>query len=538
MSDFNVEQLLKRISELEAELKSTKKYGLVWDKEKTKEDIVLKCEKFIPILLPEKSKNISKGKFNNILIEGDNFHALTALNYIENNSIDFIYIDPPYNTGQEDFIYNDNYVDKEDEYRHSKWLNFMQKRLLLARNLLKDSGMIFISIDDNELYNLKLLCDSIFGEINFESNICVETGEVFGTKAAHVEKTIVKVKDYILVYSKNKKYSKCRTPLYEKMNELYDSHYNVIISNGNKYSLIDFLKGDSTYLNYFKKYSLNVNYDNISFLLKIDTDFKNKFYNEISKVLYTDQPLSKKMTDDELNSFQIGKIYNFEGKYIFKTAGNKIRYYQSFIECLHYTDDYQRDFCRSSVRGDLWKNFHIDMRNIDDEGAVKFKNGKKPVRLLRQLLKWFNEKNALVLDFFAGSGTTGEAVLEQNKEDGGHRKFILCTNNENNICNDVTYQRLKTVINGIRPDGSKYSDGIPANLYYFKTDFIEDQPNTEQARYNLVEKVDSLLCKAEDIMEEIDRNNYSSHYANGNKHLFIYNDYYNQIKFNEFKQSG
>ena len=166
----------------------------------------------------------------------------------------------------------------------------------------------------------------------------------------------------------------------------------------------------------------------------------------------------------------------------------------------------------------------------------------KPVSLMKYLINLYydykkdtHKKIFTILDFFAGSGTTGQAVLELNKEDGGHRRFILCTNNENNICTDVTYPRLKTVITGIRPDGTKYSDGLPTNLYYFKTDFIEDQPNTEQARYNLVEKVDSLLCIAEDVMEEVERNEYSSHFINGDKHLFIYNDYYNETKFNEFK---
>ena len=147
-----------------------------------------------------------------------------------------------------------------------------------------------------------------------------------------------------------------------------------------------------------------------------------------------------------------------------------------------------------------------------------------------------HNNNFTVLDFFAGSGTTGQAVMELNKEDGGHRKFILCTNNENNICTGVTYPRLKTVISGIRPDATKYSEGLPNNLFYFKTDFVKDENNTEQARYSLVEKVDGLLCIAENIFEEVERNDYSSHYKSKNKHLFIFNDYYSKEKFDEFKQ--
>ena len=143
------------------------KYGLIWDKEKEPEKIVEECNKFIPILKEDESKILENSGENNILIEGDNFHALSVLNYTHREAIDIIYIDPPYNTGKEDFIYNDRYVDENDGYRHSKWLNFMQKRLKIARDLLKKEGFILISIDDNEYAQLKLLCDNIFGEKKF-----------------------------------------------------------------------------------------------------------------------------------------------------------------------------------------------------------------------------------------------------------------------------------------------------------------------------------------------------------------------------------
>ena len=139
------------------------------------------------------------------------------------------------------------------------------------------------------------------------------------------------------------------------------------------------------------------------------------------------------------------------------------------------------------------------------------------------------------MDFFAGSGTTAQSVLELNNEDGGTRRFILCTNNENNICVGTTQPRIKSVITGVKKDGTRFSSGINANLYYFKTDFIRDETNSEQAKYNLVEKVDSLLCIAENVFDEVERNEYSSHYVSENRHLFIYNDYYNVQKFNEFK---
>ena len=110
---------------------------------------------------------------NHLVVEGDNLVSLSALAYTHAGKIDVIYIDPPYNTGNKDFVYNDSYVDKEDAYRHSKWLSFMERRLRIAKKLLSDRGVIFISIDDNEQANLKLLCDSVFGEMNFKSNSIV-----------------------------------------------------------------------------------------------------------------------------------------------------------------------------------------------------------------------------------------------------------------------------------------------------------------------------------------------------------------------------
>ena len=197
------EQLEKRIAELEYELEATKKYGLVWDKESVKEEVVLQCEQFIPVLEQDKTKKIINKGANNILIEGDNYHALTSLNFIQKESVDVIYIDPPYNTGHQDFTYNDKYVNEDDGFRHSKWLSFMQKRLLLSRELLSNKGIIFISIDDNELCNLKLLCDDIFGECNFIANCFV----LDNLKGKTNDNFISSVGSRLLVYAKNRRIS-------------------------------------------------------------------------------------------------------------------------------------------------------------------------------------------------------------------------------------------------------------------------------------------------------------------------------------------
>ena len=167
-SDWPKEDLVKEIKKL----KKRKKYGIVWDEEKTKEKFDKDSENKLPILKEVKSKEIQTDENSptNILIEGDNYHSLSVLNYTHANLIDVIYIDPPYNTGRE-FRFNDRMVEFEDTYRHSKWLSFMKKRLMLAKRLLKKSGVIFISIDDNEVAQLKLLCGEIFGEDNF--NACI-----------------------------------------------------------------------------------------------------------------------------------------------------------------------------------------------------------------------------------------------------------------------------------------------------------------------------------------------------------------------------
>ena len=198
---YSKEDLIRLLDKQEQELKN-KKYGLVWDAEREPEQVVLDCENNLPVLKRVKGKEIRTDlkQDDNILIEGDNYHALTVLNYTHKEKIDVIYIDPPYNTGNKDFIYNDRYVDKEDGFRHSKWLNFMEKRLNLARDLLKQSGMIFISIDDNEVYQVKLLLDKIFAEQNFIACLPV----VMNLKGNQDQFGFAGTHEYALVYAKDK----------------------------------------------------------------------------------------------------------------------------------------------------------------------------------------------------------------------------------------------------------------------------------------------------------------------------------------------
>ena len=175
---MNKYELAKKINELEGLtndekseliklLRSQKKYGLVWEDKPEDAEQRMVNEQPVLVEVPERAILSDDAEApNHILIEGDNLETLTALSYTHAGKIDVIYIDPPYNTGNKDFIYNDSFVDKEDGYRHSKWLTFMNKRLKIAKNLLSDKGVIFISIDDNEQAPLKMLCDEVFGNIN------------------------------------------------------------------------------------------------------------------------------------------------------------------------------------------------------------------------------------------------------------------------------------------------------------------------------------------------------------------------------------
>ena len=505
---LSTDELLAYIDKLEKEIKNNKKYGLVWDKEDTPEDIVLKCKNNIPVLNIDDTKTLKHGIDNNILIEGDNFHALTTLNYILQNSIDIIYIDPPYNTGNKDFIYNDKFVDTEDGYKHSKWLNFMSKRLKLARNLMKEKSLIFISIDDREYAQLKLLCDSIFGENNFIANLKWKK-----KKQPSFLSNVAGILEYVLVYAK-------KGNLIKKLSveQLKDSD-KPIINAGNIPSERIFKAGTRAKCKeiFIKAGTYKNKSQSITYLDDVHIE-NGKTTNKFRCVapFRTSQDLLDKYGEEGL---------------IFITSNLGLRRDLSVEErgSAKSITDLLLDWGQNQDGSNTLK----DIFNITNS-SVPFSNP-KPVQLIYNCVKSSMFSNPVVLDFFAGSGTTGQAVLELNKEDGGHRKFILCTNNENNICTDVCYPRLKTVITGIRQDGSKYSDGIPANLYYFKTDFVKDEKNRDQAKYSLVEKCNELLCILEDCYDLVESHNSWYEYSSPEKELFIFNDFYSSEAFENIK---
>ena len=186
-------------SQLLGLLHKQKRYGLVW--EDKPEDVEEELRNNLPVLNEVKERAIISNNNdvpNHVLIEGDNLEALTALAYTHAGKVDVIYIDPPYNTGNKDFVYNDTFIDSDNAYRHSTWLSFMSKRLRIAKKLLSDRGVIFISIDDNEIAQLKMLCSEIFGSINFLQQIIIESNP----RGSQSSKYFANTHEYLLVYSK------------------------------------------------------------------------------------------------------------------------------------------------------------------------------------------------------------------------------------------------------------------------------------------------------------------------------------------------
>lgn len=514
MADFGIEQLRRQIDELTAELEATKKYGLVWDRESVQEKMVLKCKNNIPLLMPVPSNDVLAGSLNNVLIEGDNYHALLCLNMVAKEAIDVIYIDPPYNTGKKDLNYNDHFVNADDPFYHSSWLELMSKRLKLARDLLKDSGCIFISIDDREQAQCKLLCDSIFGRQNF---LCQFVRVTSGGKQD--SSTFAVTHEYVICYAK--RLSSFRANKIAKQDD--PKKYPYVDSNGKKYK---------TQL--LRKWGDNDRRE----------DRPNLFY-PLFYSFNTGKISTQRFEANDLKTFYPKRPNGSDGRWRWQIETMQANIDSGLVECriikknvemyekIYFDPDELSFSPFDSVIKDSWQSGTDDLKAIFGDKTFEYA---KPVEFIKHLLSMAGDKNSLIMDFFAGSGTTGQAVLEMNRTDNGSRRFILCTNNENNICTDVLLPRVRTVITGIRSDGKEYSKGIPANLHYFKTDFIRDEANSEQAKYNLVEKVDSLLCVAEDIFDEKERNGYSSHFADGDRHLFIFNDFYNEERFTEFKQ--
>lgn len=521
--NFSREELIELLNKQDKEL-ALKKYGLVWDSEKEPEKVVQDCQNNLPILQRVSEKEIKTDDSDyNILIEGDNFHALSVLNYTHKNKIDVIYIDPPYNTGNKDFIYNDSYVDKEDGYRHSKWLNFMEKRLNLAKELLTMKGIIVVSINDVEHSNLKILLDKIFGEKNYIADLPTimnlkGNNDNFGFSDTH---------EYTLVYAKDKQ--SCNINFFEideetVMKEWKEDEYGL-------YKEADNLRATGVNAPRAKR-------PNLYYPIFLDYKTKIPYVNEENKAKAKLDIIILPINPEgeELSWYWKKETFN-QNKHnlIIKHTKNGWQLYRKQRPKLGdiptqkaKTIFYKPEYSTASATANLKNMF-----------GQKVFNNPKPVDLILDLIYLTGDKKATILDFMAGSGTTAQAVLTLNKKDHGNRNFILCTNNENNICTEVCYPRIEKVINGYNKNGSgEFIEGLGGNLQYFKTDFIKNSENTEQLKVNLTYKCTEMLCLKENIYNlKEEQEDYKIFESNKkDKYLCVYYNFIND-SFEDFLNS-
>ena len=459
-------------------LNKQKKYGLVW--EDKPEDVEERLRDELPVLKEVKERFISSEDPeapNHILIEGDNLEALTALTYTHAGKIDVIYIDPPYNTGNKDFIYNDSFVDSEDSFRHSKWLSFMNKRLKLAKGLLSDKGVIFISIDDNEHAQLKLLCDEVFGCNNFITNITWQS-----TAGSNTGNEIVTTTEYVLVYTANRlKAHFDGQPPSDDTFKFKDEHYN----DRGKYTLD---KLDRRRVGGHYSEALNFPIEMPDGTLRYPGGGSN--INDGWNYLWSKTKIQWGIENDFI---------------VFKKSKDDWSVYCKRYQLVDNTNkkvDRTTPY-RNLITSDLFNTAQgtAEIASIFNERPFAFP---KPSGIIKFLLSTTvkTTPNSTILDFFAGSGTTLHAAMQLNAEDGGHRKCILVTNNENNICEEVTYERNKRVINGYTTPKGDEVEGLKSNtLRYYKTDFISRDQSPKNMRALVAASTD-LLCIKNDIYTE------------------------------------
>jgi adenine specific DNA methylase mod len=468
---------IRAINEIEQAI-NEKKYGLVWELHTERIDNL--AENNILIFDEVCSRKITKEVNDpyNFLLEGDNLHSLKLLEKTHRGGVDVIYIDPPYNTKKNDFMYDDKYVEKDDAYIHSKWLSFMSARLKCARNILSDYGIICISIDEKEYSQLKILMDDIFSESNHLSTHHIQVR--YQNKSLNEDNDWQPVMEYVLIYAKDKSKFSANKPCEEydlekfcyEINELSPGESFVV---GGKTVTVfragewKITKVDNPGIGYLKE-----TWASGSIVRQSGTaaEFLDKYL------------LARKEIDglgclykiDNMGEDGLGYRYVSGPK-----KANAIRgKFYSGVPTIRIKE-IESGTAKKTRPIPNFYDFSADVGNIRHEGGVAFNGGKKPIRLLKQLINYHPSHNSVVLDFFAGSGSTGHAVIELNKQDGGKRRYILCTNNENDICEKITYQRLLNI-----------QVELPHNLKYFKTGLIEKR-EAVPITYELLDHIKPLI---------------------------------------------
>lgn len=478
---------IARLSNENDKLKRTKKFGLVWENKNDAK--VEEVRRSAPILVEDSSKRVinDPNDVNHVLINGDNFQAMTALRATHAGKVDVIYIDPPYNTGNKDFIYNDKFVDAEDGYRHSLWLSFMQKRLILARELLSETGVIFVSIDDNEQARLKLLMDDIFGAQNFVSNSIVENNPKGRKNSSFLSGT----HEYCLIYVKSKQaYSRDSLKFNQiALNNVKDSRIieqdEIGLYKKGKRQIIGKNSNPRAFENPNRAFTIYFieKTGNIACVNEYDEKTDSFLLSEVGENLLLDGakrycPIESKSGKPNTVTYTKEKVMELhsQGDLIFlkDSIYQKERNFTQRLKSI--ISDTSTG--RSVISETAGKRF----AEISGNGVFDFP---KSVGLILTLISLHPNPNAIVLDFFAGSGTTAHAVAELNKEDGGKRQCILITDGGKtettgessknasettvNIAEEITYERVKRVLTGENWADGKEHEPLGGNLFYLNT---------------------------------------------------------------------
>ena len=435
------EELIKLLNRLERRAK----YGLHFEPQS--EDFLHSKNHYTPLLLWKRDKHIRGNGPEHIFIEGENYHALQVLNHTHKQRIDLIYIDPPYNTGNKDFVYNDTFVDTEDSFRHSKWLSFMSRRLKLAKELLKNDGAIMISIDDNEFAQLKLLCDNVFGEDNFVECIPWKKKTPKGVPPRNM---MANTHEYLLVYQKSSEFRFIGIP---RDPSQYPNDDN---------------DGKGPYANASQNLKSTTKSQDEVFTIT-DPNTGRTFTDTWA---YSEKELNRMIAENEIlwPKDDTGQVRAKD--YLFGKRNQEKALPSEWIS-------------RYSGRDESFPNVqkNTEMFKAMVPTDAQFLNP-KPINLMQYLISVTCENDAIILDFFAGSGTTGHAVMNLNAADGGTRRCIICTNNENGIAERITYPRLVAAINGWK-QGKKTVQGTNAALTYFGIRYLENETTADETYLNL-----------------------------------------------------
>lgn len=455
------------------------RYQFTWpDKKKS---MLLANSPIAKTLRPCKEESVDFDNTENLYIEGDNLEVLKLLQETYLGKIKMIYIDPPYNTGN-DFVYEDNFSQKSSDYLensgqfdeegnrlvknlesngrfHTDWLNMMYPRLKLARNLLTEDGVIFINIDEKELSNTQKICDEILGNSNFINIISIKMKNIAGASGGGQDKKLKKNIEYLLVYSKN--YSQ-----FDSFKNIYDfipidtliqqykeegkswKYTSVLLYAGDKEYIASTLDGDGNEIKIFSRKNQIIK--SVNSVCNEENLSIKEVYNKYSKQIFqTAMPQSsirprviKKLKELEKNEDFISI------EYVPRSGKNKGIIYEQFYKGNKYrlltwlsdvSEKINGDLHKKELQGTFW-DYTKDINNLTKEGNISFPNGKKPLNLIKRLISMNKSKNQLILDFFSGSATTAHAVMQLNAEDEGNRKFIMVQLSEKTDSNSESYK--------------------------------------------------------------------------------------------------